>query len=81
LFVDAFVFSRKKRLKFGPDDNIMDVYNSVHTSLWSADAMELGYFAMNIEDKYGFDITTMYDPDMTLGQIFDIIRNHEGHSV
>ena len=77
LFVDAFLFSSDKRFKFGPDDKIMEVYKSLYPYSWSADAMELGIFGMNIEDKYGIDIKRKFTPDITLGQIFDLTRNHK----
>jgi propanediol dehydratase small subunit len=74
LFADAFAFSSEKRLKFGPDDNVMDVYKSIHTSSWQPDELELEMLACNLEDRYGFDITRINDFDITLGQIFEMTR-------
>lgn len=30
VFVDAFAFSSKKRLKFNPEDKVMDVYRAIY---------------------------------------------------
>jgi propanediol dehydratase small subunit len=73
-FADAFAFSSEKRLKFGPDDNVMDVYRSLYPYSWQPDAMELELLACNLEDRYGFDITRINDFDITLGQIFEMTR-------
>ena len=74
LFVDAFAFGREKRLKFGPEDNIIDVYKSIYTSSWQADVLELEFLACHLEERYGFDIISIHDFDITLGQIFEMTR-------
>ena len=74
LFVDAFAFSSEKRLKFDPDDNVMDVYKSIYTSSWQPDAMELEMLACDLDYRYGFDFTRINGFDITLGQIFDMTR-------
>jgi propanediol dehydratase small subunit len=76
LFVDAFLFSSDKRLKFGPDDKIMDIYKSLHPCSWSADAMEYECLFIDLRRKYGFDVTeSTMNRNTTLGQLFEAIRN------
>lgn len=74
VFVDGFAFSSKKRLKFNPDDKVMDVYRALYPTPGWPDALELETFARNIERKYGFDLAKAFDQDITLGGIFEMIR-------
>ena len=76
LFTDGFAFSGKHKLRFHPDDSIIDVYRSLYSRWWSvsADAMELEDFAMRIRDGYGVDLTTVGYPDVTLGQVFQMVK-------
>ncbi|MHC4594994.1 MAG: hypothetical protein ACYS19_08625 [Planctomycetota bacterium] len=81
-FVDAFGFSSKKRLKFSPDDKIMDVYESLYPSSWCDDSLEYVFLCNGLEQKYGFDLTEgLMDENITLGQLFDMPRNPKGDSV
>ncbi|MEJ2705145.1 MAG: hypothetical protein P8Z79_22120, partial [Sedimentisphaerales bacterium] len=76
LFVDAFLFKSDKRLKFSPDDKIMDIYKSLYPCSWWADALEYECLFIDVERRYGFDLTeTTMNRDTTLGQLFDMIKN------
>ena len=82
LFVDAFALSSDKRLKFGPDDKIIDVYKSLYTLSWWGDALEYEYLCVDLEGRCGFNLTeSIMNDNITLGRLFNIIRNHEGRSV
>lgn len=74
VFVDGFAFSSKKRLKFNPDDKVMDVYRALYPTPGWGDALELETFAINLEKKYGFDLAKAFDQDITLGRIFEMTR-------
>jgi propanediol dehydratase small subunit len=82
LFVDAFALSSDKRLKFAPDDKIMDIYKSLYPSSWWGDALEYECLCIDLERRYGLDLTeNVMDENITLGQLFYTIRNHNGNSV
>jgi len=74
LFVDAFLFDAKKKLKFKPDDRIMDIYYASYPEKGWADALELEYFAKSLRSKYGIDLYTVKNNAVTLGEIFEMTR-------
>jgi propanediol dehydratase small subunit len=76
VFVDGFAFSSKKRLKFNPDDKVMDVYRASNLTPGWPDALEFETFARNLERKYGFDLAKVLDEDITLGRIFEMTRKN-----
>ncbi|MCP4374161.1 MAG: hypothetical protein GY797_39570 [Deltaproteobacteria bacterium] len=57
-FVDCFAFKRNKKLKFEPDDKVMDIYHTVYLEdkLHLGDMLELESFAVDLEKKYGIDL-------------------------
>lgn len=70
LFVNSFGFENKDRLKFGPDDKIMDAYRALYPSEGWADALELESLADKLQREYGFDLAAVQDPHVTLGELF-----------
>ncbi len=81
-FVDAFAFSSQKRLKFSPDDKIMDVYKSLYPSSWDADGLEHASLCAGLQERYGLDFTaSVMDENITLGQLFDMTRNANSSNV
>ena len=74
-FVDGFAFKDQQRLKFTPDDKVMDVYRALYPSKEWPDALELETFSKNLKKVYDFDLATVTDPDITLGQLFATTRN------
>lgn len=74
-FVDGFAFSTKKRLKFSPDDKVMDVYRALYPSTGGADSLELETFGMNLEEQYGIDLAKVENHDITLGALFKMTQN------
>ena len=72
LFVDAFVFYRKRRCCFSPDDRIMEVYRTVYPSNdHGADSMELEFLCKMVERRYGVDLSASWREDITLGEIYE----------
>ncbi|MBP8133361.1 MAG: hypothetical protein KAY13_03745 [Zoogloea sp.] len=43
VFVDAFAFSQKERLKLNPEDQVLQIYRAIYPSRWTPDALEQGY--------------------------------------
>ena len=70
LFVDAFAFSRKKKLHFEPDDKVLEIYHSLYPSKWIADAMELETLSLDLKRTYRIDLSSIWRDDITLGEIF-----------
>lgn len=75
VFVRAFAFSDKEKLKFSPDDQILLVYRALYPSKWLPDALELETLAAEIESRYGLKLETVWTADLTLGQLFGHIQN------
>ncbi len=72
IFVDSFCFNRSKRLKFSPNDKLIDVYRTHYPSNNAADFMEIETFLIELERNFGKNVTDAITPEMTLGDIFDI---------
>jgi len=72
-FVEGFAFKDKDRLRFSPDDKIMDVYRALYPSKGGADSLEIETFAMLLKEEYRFDLALVHDPDVTLGKLFELI--------
>ena len=83
LFLDAFMLGTDKRLKFAPDDKINDVYRIIYppNAPFRADALEHSFLISGLEEKYGIDFTTnIENPNVTLGQLFEMARNHNNNN-
>ena len=70
IFVDAFGFREKDRLKFGPDDRIGDVYKAVYGPHPFCDGLEITSLFCDVEDTYSVDLEDGNAMDMTLGALF-----------
>jgi len=69
LFVQAFGFSRRRRLCFLPTDKVMEVFHTINPPGW-ADAMELESLCKEMKKKYQLDLAPVWKEDLTLGEIF-----------
>ena len=74
-FVDGFAFKDQQRLKFAPDDKVMDIYRALYPSEGWLDSLEIETFSENLKKEYDFDLAKVTDPDVTLGQLFAMTRN------
>ncbi len=70
LFVEAFAFSEKEKLKLNPNDRILAIYRTLYPSRWMPDAMEVETLAAAIERKYGFSFNSVWSEDLTLSDLF-----------
>jgi propanediol dehydratase small subunit len=76
MFVDAFAFRKSERLKFSPEDKIIDIYRSVYPKRWLPDALELETFAADLEKRFGFRLESVWSDQLTLGDVFRAVGAH-----
>jgi hypothetical protein len=74
LFVSAFAFADKDKLKFRPNDKILEVYRSLYPSRWLPDALEFETLAKDLQKKYELKLESVWSDDLTLGELFTHIR-------
>lgn len=74
LFVEAFAFSQKERLKLNPDDQILQIYRAIYPSTWMPDALEVETLAKDIEAKYGFALESCWHEQLTLRELLQITQ-------
>jgi hypothetical protein len=70
IFVTSFGFRERDRLKFCPDDRVIDVYNAICRPMPSMDDMEMEEFFIRLEDTYGVDVGNGCKTNTTLGMLF-----------
>jgi hypothetical protein len=74
LFVEAFAFAEKEKLKLSPDDRILSIYRTRYPSRWTPDALELETLAKDVKTKYGLSLASIWNENLTLGQLFAKVR-------
>ena len=75
IFIDAFIFKSKDRLKFGPKDKLMDVYKTIYAPGSMCDAMEVETFAVSLEREYGVDLSKTENlEEISFSDIFKMTR-------
>ncbi|MFZ6861010.1 hypothetical protein ACO0K7_00090 [Undibacterium sp. Ji67W] len=74
MFVSAFAFADKDKLKFRPDDKILDVYRSLYPRRWLPDVLEFETLTYDLKKQYALDLETIWSDDLTLGELFTHIR-------
>ena len=74
MFVDAFGFSHKRRMRFSPDDRVMDVYQAAHPPGSLGDCMDLETLGLRLEKRYGIDVIALWREDITLGELYEHTR-------
>ncbi len=75
LFVSAFAFADKDKLKFRPDDKILDIYRSLYPSRWLPDALEFNTLANDLQKQYALELASLWSDDLTLGELFTRTRS------
>ncbi len=76
LFVDAFAFMERDRLKFGPQDRVLDVYDAIYDVFpkWVpvGDSLECETLVILLEEEYKREFPErLVREDVTLGEIFE----------
>lgn len=69
-FTDAFAFSQEDKLKFAPEDTILQVYRALYPKRWMPDALEVETLAVDFESKYGVKFEGIWHEDLSLGELF-----------
>jgi len=75
IFTDAFAFSDRQKLKFEPDDRVIDIYKALYPREWMADSLEVETLADSIEAEYGVEFKGLWSEDLTLGSLFLAVQN------
>jgi hypothetical protein len=70
MFIDAFLFDRKRGIYFSPDDKIMQIYRGLYPDRLRPDAMELEFLASRLRKRYGIDAANFWRDDITFGELF-----------
>lgn len=74
MFVVAFNFKAARKLRFEPADRVMEIYRTRYpTALWG-DSLELETLAALAQRRYGLDLASFWQPNITLGELFDRAR-------
>jgi len=75
-FTEAFGFKTSWRLHFLPDDRVMDIYRVRYPIRGTPDGCELEYLIKLLRKRYGIDVFKSWREDVTLGDLFTRIREH-----
>jgi len=70
MFMHAFAFKEKDKLKFGPKDKISDIYRALYPKQWMPDALEFETLAKSVRREYDLDFSTIWNENLTLGELF-----------
>ena len=76
VFIEAFLFHERHRLKFNTGDSIFGIYRAMYPHKWQPDGLELETLAASIEKKYGVRLAEVWSESLTLGELF--ARIHGG---
>lgn len=71
-FIDGFAFDPRRRLSFAPDDRVLDIYWRVKGLI--SDDMQLEFFAMELEARYGLRLQECWRDDITLSEVFEAAK-------
>lgn len=74
MFTDCFAFDDKYKLKFNPNDQLLDIYRALYPHKWQADALEFETLAEVLESEYEVNLSNIWRDALTLGQLFSSIR-------
>jgi len=75
LFVDAFAFPKRYRLRLQPDDQVMDLYRILNPPNWTiSDVLECETLSIDLEREYGLNLNTCWRDDITLADLFQRVR-------
>ncbi len=73
LFVQTFAFKDQYKLRFEPDDRILDVYNAT-SNQWGIDSMELETLSDALKKHYEVDLHLVWHENLTLGELFSRVQ-------
>ncbi len=70
VLTSSFGFGDKWRLRFAPDDKVMDVYRALNPLEGMPDSLELEELTVRLEERYGTDFKAIWNKNITLGDLF-----------
>jgi hypothetical protein len=76
ILVDAFGFDHQRRTCFSPEGRVMEVYRADDPPGSLVDDMELERLGLDLEERYGIDLATVWREDLTLGELYEHTRRH-----
>ncbi|MBK6323420.1 MAG: hypothetical protein IPF38_14930 [Burkholderiales bacterium] len=74
VFTEAFAFKNREKLKFNPNDQLLDISHALYPHKWQADALEFETLDEDLKSKYGVSFNKVWRDGLTLGQIFEHVR-------
>ncbi len=75
LFVCAFALNEKEKLKFSPNDELLEVYKAIYPREWQADSMEFETLDDDLKAEYGLSLEEIWHEKLTLGELFIRVKN------
>ena len=75
MLCEAFEFNPDDHYKFGPDDQVLDIYRARYPrwkGCWSGDSMEIESLMMDIEKQYGIDVEEWHS-NISLGELVELV--------
>jgi propanediol dehydratase small subunit len=78
-FTEAFAFDDQDKLKFNPNDQLLDIYRALYPHKWQPDGLEFEILSDILKSKYKVKLSEIWCEDMTLGQLFQQVWQHGIH--
>ncbi len=75
LFVYAFALNEKEKLKFSPNDELLEIYKAIYPREWQADSMEFETLDDDLKTEYGLSLEEIWHEKLTLGELFIRVKN------
>lgn len=75
LFVSAFAFDDREKLKLAPTDAILKIYRAQYPSRLTPDAMELETLAADLKRQHGIKLEALWNDGLTLGELFTYVQS------
>ena len=72
--IEAFGFEKNLRLRFAPDDQVMEIYRTLYPGRCLKDDMELEHLVMDLEKSYRVKVVHAWHEKITLGDLFQKTR-------
>ncbi len=74
IFVESFGFPSESKLKFEPNDKLIDIYRAIYP-LTGIDALEFESLSMGIEVAYNVKLEDIWHENISLGEMFTKVKN------
>lgn len=74
LFASAFAIRRRNALLFGPDDELLAIYQARYPSKLTPAALEFEILVRDIQRVHRLDLESIWHERLTLGQLFADLR-------